>query len=231
MLFQDVISPSCRKLYVFNFCTIYHTFYKCQHIFITDIYFHLSIYKYVWYKDEYREIRRERQNKIRLALCLGLYEQNRSIEEETFMTTIAQQIDVRMKAKDFSIMSLEAKAGVKPHAVRNILTGKSKNPSAVNLQAIADVLGCTVKDLLAAPVLQEEEAQPSLEELLETKHVNSSLMEECVTTIEDTLKKTRKTLTNVQFLTCVREVYLHSLQKTPQKVNKEFAEWFIHLMD
>ncbi|MDI9634217.1 helix-turn-helix transcriptional regulator [Geitlerinema splendidum] len=148
------------------------------------------------------------------------------------MMTIAQQIDVRMKAKDLSIMSLEAKAGVKPHAVRNILTGKSKNPSAVNLQAIADVLGCSVKDLLTTPtVLQEEETQPSLEELLEAKHVNSSLMEECVATIEDTLKKARKTLTNVQFLTCVREVYLHSLQKTSQKVNKEFAEWFIDLMD
>ena len=147
------------------------------------------------------------------------------------MTIIAQQIDVRMKAKNLSIMNLEAKAGVKPHAVRNILTGKSKNPSAVNLQAIADVLGCSVKDLLTAPSALQEATQPSLEELLEAKHVNSSLMQECVATIEGTLKKARKTLTNVQFLTCVREIYLRSLQKAPQKVNKEFAEWFIDLMD
>jgi transcriptional regulator with XRE-family HTH domain len=148
------------------------------------------------------------------------------------MTPIAQQIDVRMKAKDLSIMSLETKAGVKPHAVRNILTGKSKNPSAVNLQAIADVLRCSVKDLLTAPTLLEEEVtHPSLEDLLQEKYANLSLMGDCIAAIEETLKNKHKTVTNAQFLTSVREVYLHSLQKTPPKVNKEFAEWFIDLMD
>ncbi len=147
------------------------------------------------------------------------------------MTAIAKQIDARMKAQNFSIMTLETKADVKPHAVRNILTGKSKSPSAVNLQAIADVLGCSVKDLLATPtVLQEEKDNKSLEDLLEEKHVGSFLMRDCVNVIEEYLQKTKKSITTVQFLTCVREVYLHSLQKDPQKVNKDFAEWFIDLM-
>ena len=148
------------------------------------------------------------------------------------MTAIAQQIDARMKAHDLSIMALETKAGVKPHAVRNILTGKSKNPSAVNLQAIADVLGCSVKDLLAAPtVLQKEDEHPSLDELLQEKHANLPLMTDCVKVIEDYIQQTKKTITTAQFLTCVREVYLHSLQRHPQEANKEFAEWFIDLMD
>lgn len=99
------------------------------------------------------------------------------------MTPIAQQIDARMKANDFSIMQLEAKAGVKPHAVRNILTGKSKSPIAVSLQAIADVLGCSVKDLLSAPTgLEQEEFRKPLEDLLNENHVSSSLMGECVRT-------------------------------------------------
>ena len=148
------------------------------------------------------------------------------------MTSIAQQIDARMKAQNLSIMSLEAKSGVKPHAVRNILTGKSKSPSAVNLQAIADVLGCSVKDLLATPAaLQEKENHKSLEALLKEEHANSSLMEECVKVIEDCIQKTKKNITTAQFLTCVKEVYLHSLQKEPHQVNKEFTEWFIDLMD
>ncbi|HUX78547.1 MAG TPA: helix-turn-helix transcriptional regulator [Alphaproteobacteria bacterium] len=147
------------------------------------------------------------------------------------MTAIAKQIDARMKAHNLSIMTLETKAGVKPHAVRNILTGKSKSPSAVNLQAIADVLGCSVKDLLTTPtVLQEEETHPSLEDLLQEKHANSPLMRDCVTTIENALQKAQKTITTGQFLTSVREVYLHSLQKNPQKVNNDFAEWFVDLM-
>jgi transcriptional regulator with XRE-family HTH domain len=148
------------------------------------------------------------------------------------MTAIAQQIDVRMKAHNLSIMALETKAGVRPHAVRNILTGKSKSPSAVNLQAIADVLGCSVKDLLATPtVLQEGEISKSLDDLLQEKHANPTLMGECVKAIEEGLKQTKKNITTAQFLTCVREVYLHSLQKSPVQVNKEFAEWFMDLMD
>lgn len=147
------------------------------------------------------------------------------------MTTIAQQIDVRMKAKDLSITHLEAKAGIKTHAVRNILTGKSKSPSAINLQAIADVLGCSVKDLLETPAVLQEEESLSLEDLLDAKRVDSSLMGDCIVVIEEILQKTQKNLTNAQFLTCVREVYLHSLQKTPPAVNRDFAEWFMDLMD
>ena len=148
------------------------------------------------------------------------------------MTLIAKQIEARMKAQNFSIMDLETKAGVKPHAVRNILTGKSKSPSAVNLQAIADVLECSVKDLLATPTaLLKEDDHKSLEDLLKEKHVNSSLMRDCVIVIEEYLQQTKKTITTAQFLTCVREVYLHSLQKDPRKVNKDFAKWFVDLMD
>jgi len=33
-----------------------------------------------------------------------------------------------------------------------------------------------------------------------------------------------------QVLTCVEETYLHSLQKGPNKVDKDFAEWFMGLM-
>lgn len=147
------------------------------------------------------------------------------------MTQIAQQIEARMKAHNLSIMDLEAKAGVKPHAVRNILTGKSKNPSAVNLQAIADVLGCSVKDLLTPPSVFQKEEVKSLDDLLEEQHGNSALMRECVAFIEESLQKTNKKISTAQFLICVREVYLHSLQKTPPQVNKEFAAWFLDLMN
>lgn len=147
------------------------------------------------------------------------------------MNPIAQNVDARMKAHNISIMVLETKAGLKPHAVRNILTGKSKSPSAVNLQAIADALGCTVKDLLSPPKgLEKENILPSLENILQGQHDNSSLMKECVQTVDGLLQKTSIPITHEQYLICVREVYLHSLQLHPATVNKDFAEWFINLM-
>lgn len=114
---------------------------------------------------------------------------------------------------------------------RNIVTGKSKSPSAVNLQAIADALGCSIKDLLETPkALQQEGSSLSLEALLQKDQVFSSLMEECVRVVEELLQKNKNSITTAQYITCIQEVYLYSLQKTPPAVNKVFAEWFVNLM-
>ncbi len=147
---------------------------------------------------------------------------------------IAQQVQVRMKAKSISIVELESQANLKNHAVRNILRGKSKNPSAVNLQAIADVLGCSVKDLLATPeVLEEGPQTASLEEVLQAtylKYDKNHLLPDVVKIVETLVQKQRTNLTVEEFLTGVKEIYLHSLQKDPTKVDGEFAEWFMGLM-
>ncbi len=145
---------------------------------------------------------------------------------------IAKQIDLRMKAQNISISTLEKKAGGWPHAVRNILTGKSKSPSAVNLQAIADALGCTVKDLLETPeALQEHSCCELLDEILKKKHdAKTELMPETARVIHDLLQKSNKDITVEQFLIYIRELYLHSLQKNPNKVDLKFAEWFKDLM-
>jgi len=146
---------------------------------------------------------------------------------------IDQQIDIRMKARHMSIVELESKAGLKTHAVRNILRGKSKSPSAVNLQAIADALGCTVKDLLTTPEVLEDSLPMSLEEVLQAKYSKYDklgLFPEVIKAVDGIIQKKNKGLTIEQFLTCVKEVYLHSLQKDPTKVDQNFAEWFMGLM-
>lgn len=146
---------------------------------------------------------------------------------------IDQQITVRMKAQNLSIVELEDKAGLKTHTVRNILRGKSKSPSAVNLQAIADALGCTVKDLLTAPEVLEESLPISLEEVLHSQYAvydKKGLLPEVVKAVEALIQKQHKNLTVEQFLTSVREIYLHSLQKDPTKVDQDFAKWFMGLM-
>jgi transcriptional regulator with XRE-family HTH domain len=146
---------------------------------------------------------------------------------------IGQQIEIRMKAKRMSIVELENKAKLKTHAVRNILRGKSKSPSAVNLQAIADALGCSVKDLLTTPEVLEDSPPLSLEEVLHGKYRAydmQGLLPEVVKTIDEYVQNQNKNLTVEQFLTSVKEIYLHSLQKDPKKVDRGFAEWFMSLM-
>ncbi len=147
-------------------------------------------------------------------------------------THLAKQIELRMKAQNLTIMMLENKSGLKPHAVRNILKGKSKSPSAINLQGIADALGCAVKDLLEIPeVLQEDRCIESLDGILKKKHdTKTELMPETARVINDLLQKSNKDITVEQFLIFIRELYLHSLQKNANKVDLKFAEWFKELM-
>lgn len=147
--------------------------------------------------------------------------------------TLVHQIEARMKVQDISIMNLEKRAGLKPHAVRNILTGKSKRPSALHVQAIADALRCTVKDLLTTPsFMQNEQDDFSREEILTKQYAQCStthLMEETVEVVNILLQG--KQVTVGQFLLCLNEVYLRSLQKNPATANKEYARWFINLID
>lgn len=146
-------------------------------------------------------------------------------------TQIAKQISVRMKAKNLSILTLEREAGLKTHAVRNILRGKSKRPAADILQAVSDVLGCTVKDLLQnQEVFQEEDFSESNDERLNTTYAYPALYVETVQFVNEILQQKGETATVKQALTCFEEIYFNSAQKDPSKVDKEFGEWWIDLV-
>lgn len=146
-------------------------------------------------------------------------------------TALAKQIAVRMKAKNFSILTLEREAGLKTHAVRNILRGKSKSPSVDIVHAVSEALGCTVKDLLQNEELfQEEELTESKNEKLNEPYAYPKLYLETVQFVNETLQQEGHTITVQQALTCFEEIYFHSSQKDPTKVDKEFGEWWIDLV-
>ncbi len=63
------------------------------------------------------------------------------------MTTIARQIDRRMKLLGLNQRSLALKAKINDTGIRDILEGKSKNPRSDTLAKIAKALGCTTADL------------------------------------------------------------------------------------
>jgi transcriptional regulator with XRE-family HTH domain len=146
-------------------------------------------------------------------------------------TQLAKQISARMRAKSLSVTMLEREAGLKTHAVQNILRGKSKKPSAELLQAVADVLGCTVKELLESQdIFDEDEASKSKNEILESPYEYPTLLQETVKLVNEKLHNNANSISTQQALTCMEEIYLHSLQKDPSKVDQDFAEWFIELM-
>lgn len=146
-------------------------------------------------------------------------------------TPLAKQIEARLKAKDLSVTMLERAAGLKTHAVQNILRGKSKKPSAELLQSIADVLGCTIKELLSSPdIFHEEELVKTKREVLEAPYQQPEILEKIVKMVNKKVLERRGDLTNQQVFTYIQEVYLHSLQKEPPHIDQEFVDWYIDLI-
>lgn len=145
-------------------------------------------------------------------------------------TQIAKQISTRMRAKNLSLTTLEKEAGLRPHAVQNILRGKSKKPSAEIVQAVADVLGCNVKDLLHPQEnFNEEELSSIKKEFLSHPYEHPDLFVATVQFVNAALKEKENQLTIEQVMKCVEEIYIQSLQKDPTKVDEEFGEWWIDL--
>ena len=62
-------------------------------------------------------------------------------------TTLQKNLEKIIKDRNYQITELERRAGLKKNNIYNILKGISKKPSAELLQAVADALGVTVKDL------------------------------------------------------------------------------------
>lgn len=145
-------------------------------------------------------------------------------------TSIVKHISTRMRAKNLSLSELEKEAGLKRNTVQNIMRGRSKRPSADIMQAVADVLGCSVKDLLTQEeVSYEENLSQSNKELLSHEYEHPELFSEIVVFVNTALKNKENKLTIEQFMSCIQEIYLHSLQKDPSQIDEEFAEWWIDL--
>lgn len=146
-------------------------------------------------------------------------------------TQLAKQISARMKAKNLSVSTLEREAGLKTHAVQNIIRGKSRKPSAELLQAVADVLGCTIKELLESQdIFDEDDAAKSKNEVLDAPYENPALFLETVKIVNAKLENKKNKISTQQAITCIEEIFFHSLQKDASYVDQEFADWFIDLV-
>lgn len=146
-------------------------------------------------------------------------------------TQLAKQISIRMKARNLSVASLEKEAGLKTHAVRNILRGKSKKPSAEILQAVSDVLGCSVKDLLEDQDLFSEEQNDFIadSEFLNENYEYPKLLLETTQFVNDYISENQYEFTNQQVIKSIEEIFLYSLKKDPRKVDQTYGRWFLDL--
>lgn len=138
------------------------------------------------------------------------------------VSPIAQKIKTRMTEKRHTVASLEREAGLKVHAVRNILLGKSKNPSADTLKAISIVLDCTVDDLLSDAEGFEGNKENKHNDL---KIENPELFKESISAILDLFQENDKTPDYKDLSFLATEVYVYSIENNDSKLDEPFMKW------
>jgi len=146
-------------------------------------------------------------------------------------TPLAKQIVTRAKAKNISVTDLGKQAGLKNHTIRNILAGQSRMPNVTVLQALSEILDCTIEDLLINQELfQEEDPSQLNEEIRNGPYDDPKLLAKVVDFVNTTIAEKNVKPTIHQVLASIEEIYLHSVQKDSGKVDEVFANWFIGLM-
>ena len=130
------------------------------------------------------------------------------------MTILKEKIIEFMKERNLSIAALERQAGLSTHAVRNIVKGRIKRPSAQSLQAIAKALECSLTDLMKQSPTRNGEAKKIINIIIRKKKnviLNDiRLMRECSQTILKTL-------------------YSYSSFEIIRKVDHKFARWILSI--
>ncbi|MFN7364625.1 MAG: helix-turn-helix domain-containing protein [Alphaproteobacteria bacterium] len=136
---------------------------------------------------------------------------------------LAIKIKELIDSKNLSVLALEKKSGLKVGAIRNILTGHSKKPSAENLLAICRVLECSISELLNENIL----GAPAKEEFREYLFENMKLLNETANFLTLYYKEEGISLTNKEFLTKVEKIYKYSFENNQGLFDQKFAHWLL----
>lgn len=131
--------------------------------------------------------------------------------------TLSELLKKKISTKNISISQLEKAAQLKTNAVRNIISGASKNPSAQTLLSIANALGCSIEELL------DDREKP----IKETNVlIDAFLMEKIVNHILNILKNQKKCIPFNVFNDILEKSYLYSIRKN-KSMDTVFIEWLI----
>lgn len=141
-------------------------------------------------------------------------------------SSLQRKIKDYLETNNVSVAALERNAGLKTNVARNILRGISRKPTAVTLRAIADVMGCTVEELLGdRGEVSQPRTKPSSHRTLPLE--SPELLDNVLHSILAVIQKNNYQLTVQQTLFILEEVYAYTIKKESPMIDKDFVEWFV----
>jgi transcriptional regulator with XRE-family HTH domain len=134
-----------------------------------------------------------------------------------------------MEAKNLTVYSLEKKAGLNRSAVRNILQGFSKKPSADVLMSIAEALDCTVNDLIDSRS-DSSIVSNKIKTVIKTRNShpwNDKLYIEAIKIVSKCIND-KDTIKSEQVISLINETYKYSLDKGADSIDQDFTKWLVN---
>ena len=127
--------------------------------------------------------------------------------------------------KRLSVAEAERQAGLKTSAIRNILNGQSKNPSAQTLQKLSCALGCSIYDLLDN---LENEAVVESFQPHNAVIKNLDIFSESVNVVLKKLGESNRSISTEDFFHLTDQIYQYAINNNLQSADKNFSEWVIN---
>lgn len=131
--------------------------------------------------------------------------------------TLQKNLEKIIKERNYQVTELERKAGLKKNNIYNILKGISKKPSAELLQAVADALGVTVKDLY----------NPTAETRNYLNEDDFALIEKIIKNVIEEIRNLGLKVTEVDLVNVVLEVFNYSKPDSQKELDKKFINWIL----
>ena len=134
------------------------------------------------------------------------------------MSSLPKKISQLMTSKKINAVDIERETGLNRNTVYSIVAGRSKNPSAQNLQLIAQALGVTLESIL----MDEEE--------MRINSLSEQQMQAFAATTSATVNIIVANKLNFsldKLISIIREVYKYTLKATPPSVDERFIDWLL----
>ena len=134
------------------------------------------------------------------------------------MSSLPKKISQLMTSKKINAVDIERETGLNRNTVYSIVAGSSKNPSAQNLQLIAQSLGVTLESIL----MDEEE--------MRINSLSEQQMQAFAATTSATVNIIVANKLNFsldKLISIIREVYKYTLKATPPSVDERFIDWLL----
>ena len=156
-------------------------------------------------------------------------------------TTLGNNIRSRLKERNLSVSEIERRTGLRQSTLRNVLSGRSTNPSLELLIPLTRQLNCTVEDLLSNDPMPEEKEMSqdnasSPIDLDPCKQKNESVSDlewsyalytASLHFVNQFLEKNRLTPPFAKINFCIGEIYKYSYPLHSIHIDQRFAEWLV----